>query len=196
MKSWQSLFLGFVSLLMGSCVSPINCRKQFTVFKEPVYTTNSSRPLNIHGIFVSINDEGAFYLYNNGLSKTISSSVSLNQSFWLNPEIEIVKLLNDDNYFKKEVWGHYQIINDTIVIQTFGLANDQICRRSVYETKGIILNDTTIKVFSDYSYWFNNQFIKEPNIYRFYKTELKPDSTLAWFNKKWWYKRNLHESRK
>jgi len=120
----------------------------------------------------------------------------MNQAFWLYPETAIDTILANDDYFKREIWGHYQIIYDTIIIQSFGLANDQLCRRSVYETRGIILNDSTIKVFSDYSYWHNYELIKEPNIFRLYKTKHKPDSSIAWFNKKRWYKKNLHESRR
>ncbi len=181
---------------MASCVSPFNCRKQFTLFHEPIIKSNSNRHLLNEGIFISIDGKDAFYIYNNGLSKSISSSKYLNHEFWKNPEIGIANLLTDDEYFKNEIWGHFQIIEDTIMIQSFGLANDQVCRRSVYEEKGIFLNDSTIKMFSSYSYWFEREFLKEPIIYHLYKTNQKPDSTLAWFNKKRWYKKNLHESRK
>jgi hypothetical protein len=196
MRSIISIFGCCILFQLASCVSPINCRKQFTVYKEPII--KSSR--NIHsfnnGIFVSINGEDVLYLFDNGLSKTISSSISTNQEFWLYPEKAIDNIIADDDYFKKEIWGHYQIIYDTIIIQTFGLANDQLCRRSVYETRGIILNDSTIKVFSDFSHWFNYEIIKEPNIFRHFTTDYKPDRSLAWFNKKRWYKKNLHESRR
>jgi len=195
----KTLFIIFICTVIGlssSCVSPINCRKPFNLYKKPIIKSIVNNQAIYNGIFVSLNGEGALYLYENGLSKTISSSVYRNQMFWLNPKVEVVKLLEDDDYFKKEVWGHYQIFKDTIIIQTFGLANNQLCRRSIYETEGVILNDSTIKVFSDYSYWFDTEFIEEPNIYRLYKTEHKPDSTLAWFNKKRWYKKHLHESRR
>ncbi len=56
-----------------------------------------------------------------------------------------------------------------MIIQSFGLSNDQLCRRAVYETKGVILNDSTIEVFSQYSYWFDHELIKEPIIYRLFK---------------------------
>jgi hypothetical protein len=44
--------------------------------------------------------------------------------------------------------------------------------------------------------WFEREFVTEPNTFRLYETEHKPDSTLAWFSKKRWYKKNLHESRR
>ena len=174
-------------LLLASCVSPINCRKQFTIYKNPNNNVISEFSFLKDGVFVSLNGKNAFYLYNNDLVKSILRTERANQLFWVCPVKEIYKILPDDEYFKREIWGHYQIINDTILIQTFGLSNDQLCRRSVYETKGVLLNDSTIEVFSYYSYWFESEFINEPNIYRFYKTDLKPDSTLAWFNKKRWY---------
>jgi len=196
MKSIHVIIGCCILFLLASCVSPINCRKQFTIYKNPNNNIISECGFLKDGVFVSLNGKNAFYLYNDGLVKSILRTERANQLFWVCPEKEIYKILPDDEYFKKEIWGHYQIINDTILIQTFGLSNDQLCRRSVYETKGVVLNDSTIEVFSYYSYWFESEFIKEPNIYRFYKTEQKPDSTLAWFNKKRWYKKNLHESRR
>ncbi|MBU1009267.1 MAG: hypothetical protein KKD74_03930 [Bacteroidetes bacterium] len=194
MKSIHVIIGCCILFLLASCVSPINCRKCFKIYREPVVRCDS---FDLYaGIFVSLNGKDALCFYNNGCSKTISSFPSNIISFWLNPEVEITNLLENDQYFRKELWGHFRIFNDTIVIQSFGLSNDQLCRRAVYETKGVILNDSTIKVFSDYSYWFDSELIKEPKIYRLYKTDHKPDSTLAWFNKKRWYKKNLHESRR
>ncbi len=194
MKPLFVLFICSILSLGTSCVSPINCRKYFNNYREPMVRFDS---FDIYsGIFVSLKGKDALCFYNNGYSKTISSFPSNIISFWLNPEVEITNLLENDQYFRKELWGHFRIYNDTIIIQSFGLSNDQLCRRAVYETRGIILNDSTIKVFSDYSYWFEHELIKEPIIYRLVKTNQKPDSTLAWFNKKRWYKKNLHESRR
>jgi len=152
--------------------------------------------IRVDGIFVSVNQRGAFALYKDGKVKFVDSYLPIGNEFWLNPDKMISIVENQINIIGKEGTGHYKRVSDTIIIQTFGISNDQLCRRSVYETKGIIVNDSTIKVFSDYSYWFNSELIKEPNIYRLYKTDHKPDSTLAWFNKKRWYKKNLHESRR
>ncbi len=143
-----------------------------------------------------MNGGGALCFFDNGLAKYISSSVSANNSFWINPEVEIKNLLENDQYFKKELWGHFQIIDDTIIIQNFGISNDQLCRRSVYEKKGVIVNDSTIIILSNYSFWFDNDLIKEPDTYRLFKTDQKPDSTLAWFRKKRWYHKNIDESRR
>jgi len=196
MKTISVIFECCFLFLFVSCVSPINCRKQFTIFMYPISVSSDEYKIHIDEIFVSVNGSDAICFFDNGLSKTISSFASNINSFWLNPKVEASCLLEKDQYFRKELWGHFRITKDTLIIQSFGLSNDQLCRRSVYETKGIIMNDSTIKVFSDYSYWFDSELIKEPNIYRLYKTDQKPDSTLAWFNKKRWYKKNLHESRK
>jgi hypothetical protein len=195
MKSFRILTIGAILFLLNACVGIYPCRKQFTLYKEAFYHTDAKLPIKTNGVYISISHEGSFYLYNNGYAKILFSNLPESKTFWKNPSIEINELQSQEKYFRKEVWGNYSINNDTIAIQTFGL-NDQLCKRSVYETKGVILNDSTIKVFSDYSYWFDTELIKEPNIYRLYKTDQKPDSTMAWFNKKRWYKKNLHESRR
>jgi hypothetical protein len=181
--------------LCSACAGIYPCRKQFNVYKDPILVSNTEIPIRTNGLYVSTNLSGSFFLFDNGYTKTVSSIGPNGMSFWENPESEIHDLQLILNSFEREVWGQYKICNDTIVIQTFGL-NDQMCRRSVYETRGVILNDSIIKVFSDYSYWFDYELIEEYNIYRLYKTEQKPDTSKAWFNNKWWYKRNLHESRR
>lgn len=196
MKSIHVIIGCYILFLLASCVSPINCRKQFTVFMDPISVSSDKYKIRLDGIFVSVNGSDALCFYDNGLSKTISSFSFNIDSFWTNPNVDVSSLLKKDQYFRKELWGHFRISKDTLIIQSFGLSNDQLCRRAVYETKGVILDDSTIKVFSDYSYWFDSELIKEPNIYRLYKTDQKPDSTLAWFNKKRWYKKNLHKSRR
>lgn len=195
MKVFRLLTLGAILFLLPSCAGIYPCRKQFTIYKNTILQPQIKFPIKTNGVYVSTNQGGSFYLYDNGYAKTVSMFFPDSKLFWENPENQMTELHSEEDYFRKEVWGNYKFIDDTIIIQTFGL-NDQLCKRSVYETKGIILNDTTIKVFSDYSFWFDSELIKEPNIYRLYKTEHKPDSTLAWFNKKYWYIKNLHESRK
>lgn len=195
MKMFKLFTIGSILFLLNACVGIYPCRKQFLLYKEAFEFSDTKLPINTNGVYISVSHEGSFYLYNNGYAKILFSNLPVSKSFWKNPSIEINELQSQEKYFRKEVWGNYIIKNDTIIIQTFGL-NDQLCKRSVYETKGVILNDSTIKVFSDYSYWFDSELIKVPNIYRLYKTDQKPDSTLAWFNKKWWYKKDLHESRK
>ena len=195
MKIFRLLTLFLILFLLPSCTGIYPCRKQFTIYKDPFPQPRTKIPIKTNGVYVSTNQSGSFYLYDNGYTKTISSNSPNSNSFWDDPNNQMIELLSGEDYFRKEVWGNYKLIADTIIIQNFGL-NDQLCKRSVYETKGIILNDTTIMVFSHYSFWFDYELIKEPNIYRLYKTEHKPDSTMAWFNKKYWYKKNLHESRK
>jgi len=167
MKALFILFICAFLSLSTSCVSPINCHKQFNIYREPFSSFDS---IDIYsGIFVSLNWRDALCFFDNGLSKTISSFASNINSFWLNPKVEVTSLLENDQYFRKELWGHFRIIRDTMIIQSFGLSNDQLCRRAVYETKGVILNDSTIEVFSQYSYWFDHELIKEPIIYRLFK---------------------------
>ena len=70
-----------------------------------------------------------------------------------------------------------------------------MCRRWVFERKGKLLNDTTVEVYSDYSYWGGDSLLHTPCVLNYYHTNIKPDSTNAWFEKKRWYKKGLHESR-
>ena len=195
MKSSMLFTLGSILFLLNACVGIYPCRKQFSLYKEPFNPSNTKFPIKTNGVYISVNHEGSFYLYNNGYAKILFSNLPEGKSFWKNPSIEIIELQSQEKYFRKEVWGNYIINNDTIIIQTFGL-NDQLCKRSVYQRKGVILNDSTIKLYSSYSYWFEREFVTEPNTFRLYETEHKPDSTLAWFSKKRWYKKNLHESRR
>ena len=88
------------------------------------------------------------------------------------------------------------IQGDTIIIQVFNRHSQKFFKRWVHEFIGIIQNDTSFLLLSWYSYLTKNQFIEEPVPYSFYQTNIKPDSTKAWFNKKKWFKENLHESRK
>ncbi len=134
--------------------------------------------------------------YTNGIMKTIASNYPEGKDFWENPETGFDDLKAFWNYNSKETWGNYTINGDSIKMQKFGWNGMEFCSRSVYEMVGKILNDSTIILYSDYSFWFKYDLINKPNIFGFYPTNQKPDSTKAWFNNRRWYKKDLHESRK
>ncbi len=104
----------------------------------------------------------------------------------------------DWEFKRKENWGDYAVKENEIILQNFNRNNEEVCKRSVFEEKGRILNDSTIEIYSEYSYWWKD---KSPTLYapcvlNFYKTDTKPDSTIAWFVNKNWYKNELNTSRK
>lgn len=50
-------------------------------------------------------------------------------------------------------------------------------------------------IYSKYSYWWKDKLSPLlPLCFKFYKTDAKPDSTIAWFINKNWYKNELNES--
>lgn len=110
--------------------------------------------------------------------------------------------MEDINFYEpynlKEQWGCYAIQSDTIIIQVFNRNNMEFFKRQVNEFWGVIISDTSFLLLSGYNYLdkYQFQFLVEPVTYQFYPTQLKPDSTKAWFNNKRWYKNNLHESQK
>ena len=58
--------------------------------------------------------------------------------------------------------------------------------------------EINIEIYSEYSYWWKDKHpvLYAPCVLNFYKTNAKPDSTIAWFINKKWYKNELNESRK
>lgn len=175
-------------LILQSCVNKI---KDFTVYKIPKVVGNESKIMNLSGIYVSSNDNPpAYFFYDNGMVKT----VGLNQFKKVNSKIYF------DNYYDcKENWGHYFIEGNNITIQKFNKHNEEIFKRWIIEEKGIILNDTTIILYTRKSFWANqiNSEEKMDSILLILKpVNIKPDSTQAWFLNKKRYRKNVHESRK
>jgi hypothetical protein len=197
MKKFQcNLFLLSFIIFLPSCCGLFFCRKQFNIFKEPIITNKSNYTIKTDGIYVSQNSSGSMAFYTNGIMKTIASNYPEGKDFWKNPETGFADLKAFWNYNSKETWGNYTINGDSIKMQNFGWNGMEFCSRSVYEMVGKILNDSTIILYSDYSFWFKYDLINKPNIFGFYLTNKKPDSSKAWFNNRRWYKKNIHESRK
>jgi hypothetical protein len=161
----------------------------------PIINGKANSQIQLNGIYVSLNSRGSMIFYSDGSCKNNAADPE-GDVFWDNPDSVFKCYYEDWDFLLKEVWGHYSIHKDSIKIQSFGHANDQLCKRSVYETVGEILNDSTLVIYSDYSYWFKSELLEEPNIYGFYPTTIKPDSTKAWFNNRRWFNKYLHESRK
>jgi hypothetical protein len=179
---------------MLSCGIQLTQKSHFTVYKQVVFEEKLSKQILFDGVYIQeLGDlKKGFYFYSDGSVKLIY----FNKSFYkdlLNETIDT----NSYKYSWKERWGHYRIQKDTIKIQIFNY-NTQFFpyKRWIMEYNGIVLTDTTVKMFSLFSYLKKKQFNNNPMIYSFKQTNVKPDSTKAWFKNKKWYLENLDESRK
>jgi len=187
------VLLGLIISLF-SCVILPNLKKDFYTYKLPIIQYGNEIPIKINGVYVqkSTHFNDAFYFYSNGSVK----SSSFLSDFWQNPGDKVKEIQNFYIYNSKEHWGHYLIQEDTLIIQLFSRNNQEFFKRQVIEYKGVIQSDTSFVIISGYHYLDKHQFINQPITYLFYPTNIKPDSTKAWFNNKKWYKKNLNECRK
>jgi hypothetical protein len=180
-------------ILIVNFISCFNCPKPFTSYKQKINVSNIK--LKTEGIFVSANGHGSFYLYTNG--KVWRNLRPASVDFWKNPK----EVLQDEKEMLrsniKEWWGDFFIKEDsTIIIQTFGDCSQCFCRRMVLEETGKIINDSSFIIYSTYGYDTKDTIEKSTNIFNFYPSSIKSDSTIGWFVHKKWYKNNLDETRK
>jgi hypothetical protein len=197
MRRIIKIILLAILINFSSCSSPINCIKPFTIYREPI--VNNSVLLRTDGIYISKNGAASFFLYDNGKVKIFSPFFdTIPANLWKSPQ-KILKEMQDNwEFSQKERWGDYSINGNEIIIQEFNRNNEEVCKRSVFEEKGRILNDSTIEIYSHYSYWWKDKLssLYTPCILNFYQTDIKPDSTIAWFINKSWYKKELNVNRK
>lgn len=184
----------FICICIISACSSINCVKPFSTFSKPI-EKQSFFKLRTNGVYVSQSGRGAFFIYKNGKAKIISSLFPIGKEFWNDPKNEIEKIYGDMNYSTKECWGDYTLVEDSILIHFITRHNNEPCKRWVFEETGIVLNDSIIKIETSYSFWGKDTIQNEPNIFRFFPTNIKPDSNIFWYKNKSWYIKNLHESR-
>ncbi len=151
-------------------------------------------PLKLNGVYISREKGGSvFYLFKDGSCKWTGWGTLCC------PE-ESVKIETIEKHWlfttKKAHWGQYAIICDSIIIQEFTKNNQEFFNHWVIESKGIILSDTTFEISSSYSYLGKDTLSKVTQLYKFYPTTIKPDSSKTWFIDKSWFKKSLHKSRK
>ncbi|MBK8785200.1 MAG: hypothetical protein IPO01_04040 [Chitinophagaceae bacterium] len=199
MRNFFIIIVLVISVDLISCSSPVNCSKYFIAYKEPIINSNQKLSLRTDGIYISKNGRAALFLFNNGKVKVYSPFFdTLRAELWVPPQKVIAEMQNAWEYKQKERWGDFFIKGNEIIIQRFNRNNEEVCKRSVFEEKGRILNDSTIEIYSEYSYWWKDKLpsLSAPCVLNFYKTNTKPDSTIAWFVNKSWYKNELNEKRK
>lgn len=210
------------AVLIAIIVFSLGChnkRKNFTYFKEDILIDPAAK-LRLNGIYNIVNYKDRhpmhfFIFYSNGMCLT-NNTYKLSVDFWANPDSLINEYyegleipLTGLSSASGDSWGHYQIKDDSIFIQSFMKFYDSTVNRDVYELKGYIRNDSTIHILEqlcdwrDYNPSRSLKYISKGKLqyipsaeYRFYQTTKKPDSTYAWFFDKNWYNEGLHLSRK
>ena len=134
--------------------------------------------------------------------------------FWSNPYQNVNNIFNNNVYKNnkgiKEWWGAYKINGNKIKIQYFTRTDQEsiIFKRYMIELNGYFENDSTLLITDrNCGRWFHCyqcEYNKKQNPqsylpkvkYKFFPINIKPDSSQAWFLKKHWYNKGLHESRK
>jgi len=194
---------------MSACISK---HGKFSYYKEDPFI-KSNYSLRMDGIYAPYGREtnhpaGHMFFYRDGTCHVPISVTTFDSTFWSHPEKALAyhKNWNTNLHVAKEWWGHYKVRNDSIYIQAFNLFYQSSVKRDLVELRGTIRNETIVITEARCSWCnsmplsgYNEQGVKYfiPNLeYRFYPTSFKPDSSLAWFKKKGWYKKGLQEGRK
>lgn len=182
---------------LSSCGLLPNCRQTFVLHREPLLTGAAHVP-RLNGYYVSVGSDGfdAFALFTGGKVKMVSGWHPNGTDFWNNPQAHRAALVELASLVPREGWGVYSIRDNTILIQSFNHNLNEPCVRSVYEERGIVINDTTITISSLFMHWRQDTLISSPNTYRFYPMDQVPDPSSARLYRRGWYKRDLHPSRR
>lgn len=193
----SNISLIIILLLLLSSINACFVKKgDFYVYKYPVVDNLQTLPIRTDGFYApAIEKERILFLYNNGVVK----EGPWVREFLLNKE-KAIEVINTDYYTQKgrEYFGCFKIYDSTIIIQTFNIHSQHsfIYRRWVFESKGIILSDTSFLLHSNINRLSKHEYYEEPVLFLFFPYENKPDSSNSWFNNKGWYRTYLHESRK
>ena len=184
------------SFWLSSCgVLLPNCRQPFNLNREPILGDLAHLP-SVNGIYVPVDSGGAFALYASGKAKRVSSSQPAGTDFWSNPKEHGAALLELASLVPREGWGDYYIRDNAILIQSFNHNINEPCVRSVYEERGIVINDTTITITSVFTHWWwQDTLVSTPKTYRLYPMHQVPDPSDARLYRRGRYKRSLHPSR-
>lgn len=178
--------LFFSLIMLNSChyLMP-SCINGFDIYKMPI-EQNPKFALRVNnGYYSSDNNISIFgrFFFANGKTKSGIFNV------------DSERILSE--FLIKENWEEYMIIDDTLFFQGFNYHTSELCKRWVIETKGLITSDTTYLILSTYDYRFKRTEIHDPPILMtFVPDTIRPDSTVAWYLNKSWYKNQVHNSRK
>jgi len=155
---------------------------------------------------IKYNPPTFFYLFLDGsLIHVIGEGSSLisDGDFWLSPGEYLKKFLS----LRMGRPGHYFIRDSTITLQVFEINPGAVFQENTLELRGLIKNDSTIKLTRGICNWCTNSWLRYnkggqvdfDNLeYKFYKTNVRSDSSI-WFKEKKWYKKkvwNRNENKK
>ncbi|HEY0740460.1 MAG TPA: hypothetical protein VGD40_03325 [Chryseosolibacter sp.] len=191
-----------IAFILSGCVSnhqnfsvyktkPFRSENKFSIngvyFLEKFSTTKYyDRP---HAIFFYA--DGSISAYNTNQVSKIPES-----EFWTKPE----EYLRSIDFARSPGEpGHFTVKNDTLVIE-FITYRGGIPQRGSNRFEGILTEDSSIVLTQQICRWchirvedFPDNGIKSlDNIrYRFYKTDIRPDSNKFWIKQARWYKRSV-----
>ncbi len=212
--------LVMVVIALYSCYE----RRYFTNYKQSIYSGNEKIKIRTDGVYLAKKIE--YYksmilreyliFYSDGIC--LLKGITYLKS-WDKQKFDSIHKKNSAFYYSRNGFsdfGVYSIKDSILIIQNFEPMPSY--RRGVVNTYFKIVNDTTILKYY-YEYTFRETFLPghegieqyidkdifgigkltvkltHPIEYNFYKYD-NTDSCQAWFYKKRWYKKNLHESRK
>ncbi len=200
--SWVgfALFLGLITLEVLherkglNTVSNIN---EFRLYKDKPLLKESTK-LKMKGCYLLSNPNlfspyisRCIFLYTDG---TIYASLFLDIS--QDTCYSIIKHKIQFAGYRYEGWGCYRIKNDSIYVQDLSMNGGEFAE--VVNFKGLITSDSTF-LLVDKSTVYGSTTGKSsstPMMYSFQSLKHKPDSSIAWYKHKKWYKKWLNEKNK
>ncbi|XLS30522.1 hypothetical protein ACJD0Z_06780 [Flavobacteriaceae bacterium M23B6Z8] len=174
----------------------MNKTEDFIAYEKPIAI--DSKLFRTDGYYVPVGSKyHALCFFENGLMK--SHVTWVDRDFWEDPDEKVKDFYRPQMLNTQESYGAYYVNGDTLTFQFFNRTNVEVYARSVNTTKGWIINDTTLKIFSEKAFLDSSdapdELLEEPVLLRFYPSTIKPDSTQAWFLTTSWYKKKAHPSR-
>lgn len=181
--------------MMVSLMGCFTKKKDFYTYRYPIVESGKQISFKTNGFYAPISGKArVLFLYKTGAVKEGPWVTD----FFMNTS-RYFDIINVDYYTQKgkEYFGCFMIKDSSLIIQYFNLhtSHNPIFRRWVFESRGVVLSDTSFVLYTNFEYLNNNEFYKEPVMFMYVPYENKPDSANAWFIKKRWFKKNLHESR-
>ena len=212
----RTKILYFFILTLCGCIVVHN---EFSIYKKPVFEGIKTKNLHLNGIYYIKNPNFKYptpfiYFYDNGTAYLLSyvqgSFDGSNEAvmFWSNIEQAVDHYRSNwSDPTDRDMWGCYTVKDDSIWIQSFYRGDQSAIRRNMTEHHGIINSDGSIEIIYTKCKPCHKVFPEDYNKdaielylptakYSFFKTDKRPDNTKAWFLKKKWYRKELHESRK
>lgn len=194
----------FTIVLFTFCVSTVSAQllgknRLFTYYKMNAIDEHSKSP-NFNGIYYRCEGDYAYVLifYADGTIFLNSAWGTSSDKFCNEKRPFTDDEINKLNRKGRAYWGMYIVRDDTIYYQNkFSIVWDG---NYLYQYKGLI-TDTGITILKEkclsctYGSYAYDEMDARKCTFKFYPTIIKPDSSLAWFKKKSWYKKCMNTKR-